>query len=193
MELFKSKQEKDIEKRMLTKKTITQMNRHITKLEGQKKIYVEAAKRATKFGLKAQYDLALAGLKMTMAQQKKAQEMLLNFEITSQMKDMSAMTTEFLRGMESLSKEMVRLTNEKQFAKVQMEFEKAMAGSEQQTLQMELFLDQNQSSFASAVASTNDVDDAELEKLILEQANDDEIGSDEIDRELEEVRKKLKG
>jgi len=192
MGMFNSKQDKDIEKRMLTKKTVTQMNRHITKLEEQKKVYIESAKRAMKFGLKAQYDLALAGLKITIAQQKRAQEMLLNFEITSQMKDMSLMTTEFLRSMDSLSKEMVKLTNEKQFAKVQIEFEKAMASSEQQTLQLEMFLDQNQSTFASSVGAPENVNDAELEKLIVEQASNDEIGSDVIDKELEEVRNKLK-
>jgi len=193
MGIFKSKQDKEIEKRMLAKKTVATMNRHIVKLEEQKKVYIEAAKRATKQGLKAQYDLAISGLKMTMAQQKKAQEMLLNFEITSQMKDMSMMTTEFLRGMGSLSKEMVKLTDEKQFAKVQKEFEKAMACSEQQTMQMEMFLDENQSTFATAAGSPDSINDAELEKLIVEQASSDEIGSDTIDKELEQIQNKIKG
>jgi len=191
--MFKSKQEKEISKRMLAKKTIAQMNRHIAKLEEQKKLYIEAAKRATRQGLKAQYDLALSGLKMTMAQQKKAQEMLLNFEITSQMKDMSMMTTEFLKGMGMLSKEMARLTDEKQFVKVQKEFEKAMAGSEQQTMNMELFLEQNQSTFASASGSPDSVSDEELERLIAEQAGQEDIGSDVIEKELAEIRGKLKG
>ena len=191
--MFKSKQDKEIEKRMLAKKTVATMNRHIAKLEEQKKVYIEAAKRAVRQGLKAQYDLALSGLKMTMSQQKKAQEMLLNFEITSQMKDMSVMTTEFLRGMGSLSKEMVKLTDEKQFEKVQKEFEKAMAGSEQQTFRMEMFLEQNQSTFASAAGTPDSISDAELERLITEQVSNDEIGSDIIDKELDEIRKKLKG
>jgi hypothetical protein len=88
---------------------------------------------------------------------------------------------------------MVKLTNEKQFAKVQKEFEKAMAGSEQQTLQMELFLDENQSSFATAAGASDSVSDADLEKLIVDQASDDEIGSDVIDKELDDIRNKLKG
>jgi hypothetical protein len=119
--------------------------------------------------------------------------MLLNFEITSQMRDMSMMTTAFLSGMGSLSKDMAKLTNEKQFVKVQKEFEKAMAGSEQQTMQMEMFLDQNQSTFTSAAGSPDSVSDEELGKLILDQASTDEIASDTIDKELEEIRNKLKG
>jgi hypothetical protein len=191
MGLFKSKQEKDIEKKMLIKKTVSQMNRHIQKLEEQKQVYIEAAKRATKQGLDAQVNLALSGLKMTLGQQKKAQEMLLNFEITSQMKDMSMMTTEFLGGMSVLSKEMVKLTNDKEFSKVQKDFEKAMAGAEQQTMQMEMFLDENQSTFASAGNNGNTVSDAELEKLIMNRAAEDEIESDVIDKELEAIRNKL--
>jgi len=187
------KLDKEIEKRMLARKTVSQMNRHIAKLDEQKKVYIDAAKRAVRQGLKAQYDLAVSGLKMTISQQKKAHEMLLNFEITSQMRDMSQMTTEFLRGMGSLSKEMFKLTNEKEFAKVQKEFERAMASSEQQTLHMEMFLDQNKSTFASASGNPENVSDAELEKLISEQVIGDEIGSDSIDKELDAIRNKLKG
>ena len=113
MGLFKSKQEKEIEENMLVKKTINQMNKHIAILEGQKKVYLDAAKRAKQQGLKAQYDLAITGLKMTLAQQKRAQEMLLNFEITSQLKDMTQMTHDFLGGLSVLSKEMTKLTSSK--------------------------------------------------------------------------------
>ena len=113
MALFKSKQEKEIEKKMLVKRTINTMNKQINALEEQKKVFVEKAKTAKKNGLEAQYNLALTGYKMTLLQQKRAQEMLLNFEITSQMKDMTMMTKEFLGGMSVLSKEMARLADEK--------------------------------------------------------------------------------
>ena len=64
MGLFKSKQEKEIEKKMLVKKTINQMNKHIATLEGQKKVYLDAAKRAknlTKFcGIDSNFTNTLA-------------------------------------------------------------------------------------------------------------------------------------
>ena len=147
MGLFKSKQEKEIEKKMLVKKTINQMNKHIAILEGQKKVYLDAAKRAKKQGLKAQYDLAITGLKMTLAQQKRAQEMLLNFEITSQLKDMTQMTHDFLGGLSILSKEMTKLTNSKEFAKVQEQFEAAMEGVQTQSEQMEVYLETSATEF----------------------------------------------
>ena len=193
MGMFKSKKNKEIEKRMLIKKTVTNMNRQINKLEEDKKVFIEKAKVAKRQGLESQYQLAISGLKMTMNQQKRAQELLLNFELTSQMRDVSSMTSEFLKGMSSLSKDMVKLTNEKEFVKVQQQFEMAMVAAEKQTMNIEMFMEQSQTTFGNAAGKSDSVADAELERLILEQASQDDIGSDQIDKHLEDIRIKLKG
>ena len=191
MALFKSKQEKEIEKKMLVKRTINTMNKQINALEEQKKVFVEKAKTAKKNGLEAQYNLALTGYKMTLLQQKRAQEMLLNFEITSQMKDMTMMTKEFLGGMSVLSKEMARLADEKEFIKVQKQFELAMGNAERQAEQMDMFLETSQDTFKSAQGSTDSIDDKEIKEMIDRQAGLDEFGDDAIDKELEELQKKM--
>ena len=191
MGIFKSKQTKAIEKKMLVRKTLNTMNKHIKQLEEQKNVYINAAKTAKQKSLPMQYNLAISGLKMTIAQQKKAYEMLLNFEITSQMKDMSQMTTEFLGGMGMLSKEMARLTNNKEFEKVQRQFEIAMEGVEMQTEKMDAFLEMNQTTFANASADGNRINDEEISSYIDEEASQSEISGDDIDKEIEEVRKKL--
>ncbi len=133
MGLFKSKQQKEIEKKMLIKRTINTMNKQIEKLEQQKQVFIDAAKRAKQKDLDAQFNLALSGYKMTVQQQRRAQEMLLNFEITAQMKDVTMMTSEFLRGMSSISQEMTKLADAKEFAKIQAQFEQAMVAVETQT------------------------------------------------------------
>lgn len=191
MGLFKSQQTKTIEKKMLVRKTLNTMNKHIKELEEQKGTYIQAAKTAKQKNLPMQYNLAISGLKMTIAQEKKAYEMLLNFEITSQMKDMSLMTSEFLKGMGVLSKEMARLTNNKEFEKVQQQFEIAMEGVEMQTEKMDMFLEMNQSTFASHANDGNRISDEEIGSLIDEQASQGELSSDDIDKEIDEVRKKL--
>lgn len=191
MALFKSKQEKEIEKKMLVKRTINTMNKQINALEEQKKVFVEKAKTAKKNGLEAQYNLALTGYKMTLLQQKRAQEMLLNFEITSQMKDMTMMTKEFLGGMSVLSKEMARLADEKEFIKVQKQFELAMGNAERQAEQMDMFMETSQDTFKSAQGSTDSIDDKEIKEMIDRQAGLYEFGDDAIDKELEELQKKM--
>lgn len=193
MGIFKSKQQKEIEKKMLIKRTINAMNKQINKLEEQKAVFVEAAKRAKQKGLDAQFNLALSGYKMTVQQQKRAQEMLLNFEITAQMKDVTMMTSEFLRGMSSISKEMTKLADAKEFAKIQAQFEQAMAAVETQTEQMDNFMEMSQETFYNQGLDKNgkQLSDSELEKFIMEQAQQDELSSDAIDKELEELKKKI--
>ena len=189
--MFKSKQQKEIEKKMLIKRTINTMNKQINALEEQKNVFIEKAKDAKKKGLDSQYSFALTGYKMTLLQQKRAQEMLLNFEITSQMKDMTSMTHEFLNGMSSLSKEMSQLAGEKEFMQVQKEFEKAMLATERQAAQLDVFLDSNKDAFASA-GGTHTIKDSEFEKLIDQQNSLEESAADtSIDSELEALQKKI--
>ena len=181
---------KEIEKRMLIKRTINAMNKQIQKLEEQKKVYIEAGRTAKSKGLTAQYNLALAGLRMTIAQQRRVYEMKLNFEITSQMKDMSVMTTEFLAGMSSLSKDMMKLSRERDFAKVQKQFTEAMAGVEMQTEQMESFMEETEAAFSTSTFGTES-ENGELDALMENEAATSDMTEAMIDRELEELKKKM--
>ena len=186
-----NKKNKEIEKKMLIKKTINTMNKQIETLEAQKKVFIEKAKYARKNGLDSQYNLALTGYKMTLAQQKRAQEMLLNFEITAQMKDMTMMTAEFLGGMGVLSKQMAKLANNKDFVKVQKQFEIAMGNVETQTQQIEVFMETSKDSFGSAAGITSTIDDSSITTLIDEQGSQDEFSDDAIDAEMEKIRKEI--
>ena len=181
---------KEIEKRMLIKRTITAMEKQIKKLEEQKQVYIDAGKQAKAKGLSAQYNLALSGLRMTIAQQRRVYEMKLNFEITSQMKDMTQMTSEFLQGMGSLSKDMMKLTKEKDFLKVQKQFEEAMTGVEVQTAHMEEFMDETESAFATSAPASAD-ENAELNRLIDNEAAGDNSTETMIEQELDALRKKM--
>jgi len=189
MGLFKTKQEKEIEEKMQVKKTLNQMQKHIDKLEQQKKIYIEAAKKAKKLGLNAQFNLAVTGLRMTMSQQKKAQEMQLNFEIVSQMKDMSSMTHEFLNGLSTISKTMIKLTDSKEFAKVQAQFEAAMNGVEMQQESMDVFLDTSATRYSDMSGDSSTVTDDEISSLIDEELGQDENEADDL---MAQINAKLK-
>ncbi len=181
---------KEMKKKMLIKQTINAMNKQIQKLEEQKQVYINAGKQAKQRGLTEQYNLALSGLKMTIAQQKRVYEMKLNFEITSQMKDMTKMTSEFLQGMGSLSKDMMKLTKESDFKKVTKQFNEAMMGVEMQAEQMETFMEDTSSTFSSNY-SLDAEESKEIESLITNQASAEESVEDAIEKELEELKKRM--
>ena len=95
MKLFKSKAEKEQERRMLVKKSMRELEKRINKLKEQEATYVRAAQVAMREELPEQIKLAKEALKMTISERKRTYKMLLNAQIISQMKDMTAMTNEF--------------------------------------------------------------------------------------------------
>lgn len=193
MGLFKTKQQKEIQKKMLVKRTVNSMNKQIARLEEQKKVFIDAAKRAKEKNLDAQFNLALSGYRMTVQQQKRAQEMLLNFEITAQMRDVTMMTTEFLRGMSVISKEMSKLADAKEFEKIQAQFEEAIAAVETQTEQIDSFMEISQESFATAGKAKDgqNITADDFEKYILDASSKDEASNEDIDKEIEALKQKI--
>ncbi|MGN0771517.1 MAG: hypothetical protein ACI4MI_02905 [Christensenellales bacterium] len=191
---FKTKEEKELEKRMLVKKTMRDIEKHIVKLQAQKQKAVESAKQAKLQGSPQQYSLAVSCLRTALAQEKKAKEMLLNFQNTLQMRDLSQMTSEFLKGMSIVSKEMQAITKDMNFAKVQKEFETAMMGMENTTDNLDAMLDSTNDTFSAISSSNINIDDAEIEALIGNQASESEKELDNaIDKKLDEISKSLNG
>ena len=193
MGLFKTRQDKEIAKKLLLRKTMSNLNKYIAGLDSQKNKYIESAKKAKKIGSESQYNLSISGLKTAIAQQRRAEEMLLNFELTSQMKDLTSMTSSFLKGMSTLSKDMAKITSNNDFVKVQQQFEKAMLGVEDTSEKLDTFLENTDASFEGiATKDGQDIDDKMIEKVINSDLQNEE---DELDAELnskiEEIKKSI--
>lgn len=194
MGLFKSKQEKNLEQKLAIKKTLNNLNKQIEELEKKKKTAIEKARVARESGLNAEYNLALSLYRASVSQQKRAREMLLNFEITTQMKDMASLTKEFLKGLSILSREMVSLTNNKDFLKVQQQFEKAITGVETQSKQLDSMMDTSEQKFTEVTNSEDAISDEDFANLVDEMSSQENEGIDDlsnIDKELENLRKKI--
>lgn len=190
MGLFKTKAEKEFDKKMAIKKTINEMNKQIEKLEKSEQYFLDVAKKAKEQNLPSQLTLAINALKSTIAQKKKVQEMLLNFQIMTQTKDMLLTTSEFLKGMGSLSKDMAKLCNDKEFAKVSVQFEQAMMATEAQTERVETFLENSKDSFQNLtkIEDGGKVKDEDIYAILDAQTGAESTGNEELD----EIGKKLK-
>lgn len=196
MGLFKSKREKELEQKLLVRKTISNLEKQIEQLEEKKKIALEKAKQAKQGGFEAEYSLAKSMYNISVTQQNRAKEMLINFELVTQLKDMASITSEFLRGLSSLSKEMVKLTNNKEFLKVQQQFEQALSGVEQQSDQLDMLMDENEEKFEKQAKTHEAMNDDDFDNLIDENILQDDMSQDDtpsldIDEELKNLRKRL--
>ena len=197
--MFKSKADKEFEQKLLIKDTLKAMNTQVKKLEDQKNLFLDKATEAKKKGLHSQVKLAISGYKMTEAQLRRAQEMLLNFEITSQMKDLSMMTSQFLNAMGVLSKDMARISGGTDFANVQKTFFDAMKSADAQAGKLDAFMDLTKDSFSDHVSSSyaDEIDDSEIEKIIDARISGEygeeepEEAAEDLDKEIEEMKKKI--
>ena len=167
--MFKSKSQKELEMKMALKKTVREMERQIKKLDEQKEAFIKEGKQAYEKGLKQQFSLAVSGLRITLGQKKKVESMLLNLRITAQLKDISQMTVDFLGQMKAVSREMIKLTNEKAFQKVAVDFEFAMDKFSNQAEQMETFLEDSDASFKDTMVDQNEIKDEEVISLIFDE------------------------
>lgn len=191
MGLFKSKAEKDMEKRALVRKTIRQIEKYISQLQEQKNKAINSAREARNQGATQMYSLAVSALKTALVQEKKAKEMLLNFELASQMRDLSAMTAGFLDGMSVLSKEMKEITGDMNFAKVQKQFAEAMQGVEQTTDNIDSMLETTDMSFSAISSSSGNIPDSEIAALIGGLDDNAPSMDADIDKKLAELSKHL--
>ena len=191
MKLFKSKAEKEQERRLLVKRSMKELEKRIAKLNQQEQVYINAAKIAMREGLPEQIKLAKEALKMTVSERKRTYKMLLNAQIISQMKDMSAMTSEFLKAIQIISKDIAGSANA-DMNKLWAELKLAMDRVGEQTETLNDMLEESQDELTGFSSSSQLASDDEIDKLIYGEGgapSDAPIDADLA--ELEALKKQL--
>ena len=162
---FKSKAEKEQERKMLVKRSMKELEKRIAKLKEQEQVYINAARVAIREELPDQIKLATEALKMTRSEEKRTYKMLLNAQIISQMKDMTAMTNEFLGAIQVISKDIANTTTA-DMSKLTSELRMAMDKVSEQTENLGEMLEESQDTVSDFTATSNIVSDDEINALI---------------------------
>ena len=186
MGLFKSKAQKEQERKMLVKKSMKELEKRIAKLKEQEQVYINAARVAIREELPDQIKLATEALKMTRSEEKRTYKMLLNAQIISQMKDMTAMTNEFLGAIQVISKDIANTTTA-DMSKLTSDLRMAMDKVSEQTENLGEMLEESQDSVSDFTATSTIVSDDEINALIYGQQTpgaQQTTGGTQIDDEL---------
>ena len=195
MGIFKSKDEKRIERDIEIRKGVNSLRRNIKELGTHERSYVEKAKRARKIGDKQQYDFLKRQLKKTAGQRRMRERQLLSIETAVQIKDQAESDVDFAKSMGSVAKAVSEVYGSVDFAKTQKNFEKAMMQAETLQQQMEIFLEMTQEHvMAGEVEGENEmVSDAEIDKMLEEEVVHEEgAGMDkEIEKGLKDIQDEL--
>ena len=190
MGLFKSKAEKEMERKMLVKQSMKELEKRIRKLKEQEGVYIRAAKMAQDENLPEQIKLAKDALKMTISERKRTMKMLLNAQIISQMRDMTAMTGEFLKAVHNISVS-IEGSASKDVNKISMELKRAMNKVENQTDNLADMLEQSQDDVGSFSDETASISDEEIDQLVYGTGASAQESGFSVDDELKKLQMEL--
>ncbi len=189
MKLFKSKAEKEQERKMLVRQSMRELEKRIQKLEAQQKNYIADARKAREEGLPDMELLAKNALKMTVTERKRTYRMLLQARIISQMKDMNAMTNEFLKAVQVISKDIAASAG-LDIAKITGDLKFAMDKVTMQTENLNDMLENSQDEVGEFSEDNSVISDEEIDKMIY--GAQDGVGDKfAYDDELAQLRKQL--
>jgi hypothetical protein len=193
MAIFKSKEERRIERSIAVRKTLGMFAGQIKKLAKQEAGYIASAKDACRVGAASQAALAKKALKATMLQRRRLEHQVLTLKIASQMKDQAEMHGMFAKALSAVSKTIGDMFAAVDMTATQKKFEIAMGKAESMEQRVDLFLEtSNETVFGESADSGELVSDAEIDKLIDIEAADSEIGFDDgVETKLKEVQDAL--
>ena len=191
MGMFKSKEEKRIERDIEVRKGVNSLKRNIRDLAKHEFSYIAKAKKAKKIGDQSQYDFLKRQLKKTAGQRRMRERQLLSIETAVQIKNQAESDADFAKSMGSVAKAVSEVYGSVDFVKTQKNFEKAMMQAETLQQQMEIFLEMTQEHVMSGEVEGEDqvVSDAEIDKMLDEEVVHEEGGA--LDKDIEKGLKDI--
>jgi len=184
MSIFKSREQKRIEREIEIKKGINTVKRNIRKLEKNQREYISKARRAKRLSFDDQLAFLKETIKKTAAQGRMLERQLLNIETAMQIKNQAEAHAQFAKSMQALSKTISTLFGATDLEKTQKDFERAIAQAKTMEERMEILLDMSGEAFFEGEDVPEDViSESDIDRLIEEEALAEE---DNLDKKIKE-------
>ena len=170
MGLFKSKDERRIEREMKIRQGMKAIEKSIRQQEKFQEDFIKNAQHARKIGDENQYLFIRGALKKTAAVKKMLERQLLAIKNAMLIQQQAAASQQFAESMALMATEIGRVFGEMDLSKTQAQWERAVAQAGSMEERMEVFLDSMES---GAIAGSNT------------GARDELVSDDEIDRMIQ--------
>lgn len=201
MGLFKSKDERRIEREMKIRQGVRAIEKSIRQQGKFAEDFIKNAQHARRIGDDQQYQFIRSALKKTAAVKKMLERQLLAMKNAMLIQQQAQASRQFAQSMEIMAREIGRVFGELDLTKTQAQWEKAVAQAGSIEERMDIFLDaMEQGAIAGGEPAARDelVTDAEIDRMIeadVLAAEQQELGrldelESEIARELGVTRQK---
>ena len=201
MGLFKSKDERRVEREMKIRQGMRAIEKSIRQQEKFADDFIKNAQHARKIGDENQYQFIRGALKKTAAVKKMLERQLLAIKNAMLIQQQAQASQEFAQSMNLMAQEIGRVFGEMDLTQTQAQWERAVAQAGSMEERMEVFLDsmeQTAISGSTNTARSDLVSDDEIDRMIQadvlaaekqEMAKMDELES-EIAKELGATKQK---
>ncbi len=169
MSLFKSAEERRIERDIKIRQGIRRMEKAVREQGKFQDEFVRNAQHARKIGDNSQYEFIRDSLKKTATIRKMLERQLLSVKNALLIKRQAEASADFAKSMGIMATEIGRLFGETDLVKTQADWEKAMVQSQTMEERMEMFLDTVEDVAAQDVEMSRAgevVTDEEIDRLI---------------------------
>ena len=183
MGLFKSKDERRIERDMKIRGGMRSIEKSIRQQEKFAEDFIKNAQHARKIGDEQQYQFIRGALKKTAAVKKMLERQLLSIKNAMLISQQAAASREFAQSMNLMAEQIGSIFGEMDLTRTQGQWEKAVAQAGSMEERMEVFLDSmEQSATSGSMTSAK-------EELVTDQEIDRMIQADVIAAEKQELGK----
>jgi hypothetical protein len=191
MGLFKSKEERRIEREMKIRQGMKAIERSIRQQEKFSEDFIKNAQHARKIGDANQYAFIRGALKKTAAVKKMLERQLLSIKNAMLIQQQAAASRQFAESMGLMAKEIGQTFKEMDLTKTQADWERAVTQAGTIEEKMDVFLDSmEQSAISGGVSSAREdlVSDEEIDRMIQADVLAQEKGElgklDELESEI---------
>jgi len=184
MSLFKSAEERRIERDIKIRQGIRRIEKSISEQNKFTNEFIANARRAKEIGDQSQYVFIRNSLKKTATVKKMLERQLLAVKNALIIKRQAEASTDFAQAMGTMAQEISRMFGEADLVKTQMDWEKAMAQYATMEERMTMFLESIEDTAASDTASTpaEVITDQEIDAMIEAEAESEHAKDvDELD------------
>ena len=169
MGLFKSKEERRVEREMRVRQGLRGIERSIKQQEKFADDFIKNARHARKIGDEQQYAFIRGSLKRTAAVKKMLERQLLSMKNAMLVQKQAEASRQFADSMNTMAREISRTFGELDLTKTQADWEKAVAQAGSIEERMDLFLDameQGGGELSGSSAREDLVSDDEIDRMI---------------------------
>jgi len=168
MGLFKSKEERRLERDMKIRQGIRRIEKSIAEQNKFSDEFVKNARQAKQIGDMASYQFIRNSLKKTATIKKLLERQLLAVKNALLIKRQAEASADFAAAMSTMASEVGKLYGDTDLTKTQMDWEKAMMQSQTMEERMQMFLDSVEEGAAADVgaAVSEAITDDEIDRMI---------------------------